>query len=118
MSLNSKQKSLCQLAATEPYPKETKEKVNSKNMAKALLGLIRDVTKLDGVWARSKFGPSMFEPEVFRKQMYCIKESTCVLVRTFRCHPKPFRAPRSDSAPGELCRHSPLLTPLSLIRLD
>jgi len=26
----------------------------------------------------------MFEPEVFRKQMYCIEESTCDIVETFR----------------------------------
>jgi len=27
--------------------------------------------------ARSKFGAPVFETEVFRKQMYCIEESTC-----------------------------------------
>jgi len=27
--------------------------------------------------ARSKFGVPMFEPEFFRKQMYCIEESIC-----------------------------------------
>jgi len=26
----------------------------------------------------------MFEPEVFRKQMYCIEESTCDIIGTFR----------------------------------
>jgi len=31
----------------------------------------RSVTRKDG--ARSKFGAPMFEPEVFRKQMYCIE---------------------------------------------
>jgi len=39
----------------------------------------------------------MFELEVFRKQMYCIQESNCDIVGTFR------RPSRSDSAPGELC---------------
>jgi len=34
--------------------------------------------------ARSKFGASMFEPELFRKQMYCIDESTCDVLGTFR----------------------------------
>jgi len=43
--------------------------------------------------ARSKFGAPMFEPEVFRKQMYCIEKSTCDIVRTFRL-------PRSDLAPS------------------
>jgi len=42
--------------------------------------------------ARSKFGALMFEPEVFRKQMYSIEESTCDIVGTFRL-------PLSDSAP-------------------
>jgi len=46
--------------------------------------------------ARSKFGAPMFEPEVFRKQIYCIEESTCDIDGTFA-------RPRSDSAPGELC---------------
>jgi len=34
----------------------------------------------------------MFEPEIFRKQMYCIDESTCDIVGTFR-------RPHSHSAP-------------------
>jgi len=49
---------------------------------------------------RSKFGAPMFEPEFFRKQMCCIEESTCDIVRTFW-------RPRSDSAPGELCPPCP-----------
>jgi len=32
---------------------------------------------------RNKFGAPAFEPDVFRKQMYCIEESTCDIVRTF-----------------------------------
>jgi len=35
----------------------------------------------------------MFEPEVFRKQMHCIEESTCDIAGTFRrlenCAPLP-----------------------------
>jgi len=54
--------------------------------------------------ARNKFDTPMFEPDVFRKQMYCIEESTWEIVRTFRC-------PRSDSASGEFC--PPLLRPCS-----
>ena len=38
----------------------------------------------------------MFEPEVFRKQVYCAEESTYDIVGAF---PRP----RSDSAPKELC---------------
>ena len=30
----------------------------------------RGVTRLDGAWTRRKFGAPMFEPEVFRKQIY------------------------------------------------
>jgi len=38
-------------------------------------------TRLDG--ARVKLGAPVFEPEVFRKQMYCIEESTCDIFATF-----------------------------------
>jgi len=34
--------------------------------------------------ARSKFGARIFEREVFLKQIYCIEESTCDIVGTFR----------------------------------
>ena len=42
--------------------------------------------------ARSKFGAPVFEPEVFRKQMYCIETSICDMIWR----------PHSDSRPGEL----------------
>jgi len=54
--------------------------------------------------ARSKFDAHMFEPEVFQKQMYCVEESTCDIVGTFRHS-------RSDSTSGALC---PLVTPLDV----
>jgi len=47
---------------------------------------IRGATRLDGgrgkkqVWRRAP----MFEPEVFRNQIYCVEESTCDIVGTFR----------------------------------
>ena len=53
------------------------------------------------VWwpgARSKFGKPMFETGVFRKQMYCIEESTCDIVGTFLRPPQSFDALHSDSA--------------------
>jgi len=55
--------------------------------------------------AKSKFGAPVFETEVFRKQMYCIDESTCDAVDTFR---------RSHiaSETGELCPLAPLVTQL------
>jgi len=34
--------------------------------------------------ARSKFGAPMFENEAFREQTYCIEESTCDIIGTFR----------------------------------
>jgi len=37
--------------------------------------------------ARNKFGAPMFKPEVIREQIYCIEESTCVKVGTFRRSP-------------------------------
>ena len=42
---------------------------------------------------RSKFGAPMFETEVFRKQMYCIEESTHDIVGTFRHPPLVIRRP-------------------------
>jgi len=62
-----------------------------------------------GPRARSKFGASMFEPEVFRKQMFSIEESTCDIVRIFRCPPQWFRAPIVIRRPGN---RAPLVTPL------
>jgi len=66
--------------------------------------------------ARSKFGAPMFEPEVFRKQMYCIQESACDVVETFwRPHkhsvpPAVCQSPQSDSAPVDLRLLAPLVT--------
>jgi len=48
---------------------------------------------------RSKFGAPIFEPEVFRKQMYCIEESTCDIAGTFPRPLQSFGALRSDPAP-------------------
>jgi len=57
-------------------------------------------------WRPGKEGSlaPMFEPEVFRRQMNCIEESTCGSVGTFR-------RPHSDSATGEICPLTPLFTP-------
>jgi len=52
--------------------------------------------------ATSKFGATVFEPEVFRKQMYCIEESACDIVGAF--------GSPSDSGP-ELCPLAPLVMP-------
>jgi len=57
---------------------------------------------------KSKFGAPVFETEVFRKQMYCIEESTCYVVGTFGalCNDsvphEVIRGAPSDSAPKEL----------------
>jgi len=45
---------------------------------------------------RSKFGAPLFDRELFRKQIYCIKESACDIVGTFQRR-------HSDLVPGELC---------------
>jgi len=52
-----------------------------------------------GQRARSKFGTPMFETEVFRKQMYCIEESTCDIVGTFRRLPQWFSVPILSGLP-------------------
>ena len=64
--------------------------------------------KFENHWPKSMGVPSsdgapLFEPKVFRKQMYGIEESTCDIVGTFRC-------PSSDSGPKAL--FSSLVTPL------
>jgi len=47
------------------------------------LKIERGVTRLDGAGARCKFSASIFEPEVFRKQMYCTEECTCDIIGIF-----------------------------------
>jgi len=54
----------------------------------------RGVTRLDGARGKYKFDASMFEPEIFLKEIYCIEESTCDIVGIFR-------RPSSDSASGD-----------------
>ena len=49
--------------------------------------------------ARHKFGVPMFEPDVFRKQIYCIEESTCDIVGTIRRPPQVLGAHCSGIAP-------------------
>jgi len=61
----------------------------------------RGVARLHGARDRSKFGAPVFEPEVLRKQMYCIEETTCDIFGTFW-------RPHSVSAPEELCPITPL----------
>jgi len=59
-----------------------------------------------GPGARSKFGASVFEPEVFRKQLYCIEESTCDIDGTFK------RPSQSFGARGIV----PLVAPLGIMK--
>jgi len=54
----------------------------------------------------------MFEP-AFRKQMYCIEESTCDFVGTFRRSTQSFGPLRGDSAPGNCALLPPLVMPLA-----
>jgi len=64
----------------------------------------------------------MFEPEVYRKQMYCIEKSTCDIAGTFRRPRQSFGVPRNDSAPPVTWRPGnyaslapPLVTPLTIV---
>jgi len=61
----------------------------------------RGVTRLDGVQNKKQVWRPLFETEVFRKHMCCIKESACDIVGTFR-HPRNDLAPLIDSAPPSL----------------
>jgi len=63
------------------------------------LQIDRGVTRLDGARAKMQVRRPIFEPEVFRKQMYCIEECTCDIVGIF-CRHRSISAPQSDSAPG------------------
>ena len=63
--------------------------------------------------ARSIFVAPMFEPEVYRKEIYCIEGSNCEIVGTFRRPQQIFGAPTviwrpyNDPALGELCPLAP-----------
>jgi len=64
----------------------------------------------------------MTEVEVFRKQIYCIEESTCDIFVTFR-RPRidsapPVVIPHCDSAPGELCPLALLVMPLHSLKFS
>jgi len=69
-------------------------------LEKAIFGnpIVRGVTRWDGARGKkqirppwSKFGAPMVKSEFFWRQIYCIEESTCDIVETFR-------RPCSDSA--------------------
>jgi len=53
----------------------------------------------------------MFEPEVYRKLMYCIEEITCDVFGIFGA-PALIQRPHSDTGEGELCPLAPIVTPL------
>ena len=61
-----------------------------------------------------KFGAPIFEPEVFRKQIHCIEESTCDIVGTFRRSPQSFGAPIVIRRLGNCAHHAPLFTSWAL----
>jgi len=63
---------------------------------------------------KNKFGNPIFEPVVFRKQMYCIEEITCDIVRIC-LRPSPvIRRFHGYSAFKELCPLPPIITPLHI----
>jgi len=65
--------------------------------------------------ARSKFGVPMFDPEVLRKQMHCIVESTCDIVWTFQRPSQSCGAPIMIRRPGNCSPLSPFLTPMTVV---
>jgi len=79
-----------------------------------MMRMTRDTTRLDSARGKSKFGATMFEPEVFRKQIYCIEESTCGIVGLFSALHRD-SATHSDSGPGEFCPPSlrPCVSPVA-----
>jgi len=94
-----------------------REAIASGKRSKIVSMLSRGVKRLEmGCRARSKFGVPMFEPEVLRKQMYCIEESTCDIIGTFQrpcSHSAPLaviQRPHSYSQAEELCPPYPLVT--------
>ena len=53
----------------------------------------KGLTRLHGARDKKQVWRPMFEPEVLRKQMYCIEESICDIIGTFRRPPQWFGAP-------------------------
>jgi len=77
----------------------------------------RDVTRFDGARGKKQVWCPMFEPEVFRKQMYCIEENICDIVGTFRRPPQSFGALVVTRRPGIVTPFAPLLHPCLLLKL-
>ena len=50
--------------------------------------VIRGVTRLGGAWGKKQVWHPLFEPEIFRKQIYCIEECTCDIVGIFQWNPQ------------------------------
>ena len=73
---------------------------------------IRGVTRLDGAQGKKQVWPPMFETEVFRKQMFCVEESTCDIVGTFLCPPQWFCTPIVTWRLENCAPLAPLVTPL------
>ena len=63
----------------------------------------------NGTRGKKQVGTPVFETEFFRKQMYCIEESTCDIVGTFRRPPQWFGVPIVTRRLGNW---APLVTPL------
>jgi len=48
--------------------------------------VVKGVARLDGARGKKQVWRPMSEPEIFRKQIYCIGECTCGIFKTFRSH--------------------------------
>ena len=77
------------------------------------LQIDRGVTRLGGARGKMQVWRPRFEPEVFRKQMYCVEECTCDIVGIFwlpgnhSTPPQYFSAPRVIRRLG-ICAPFPL----------
>ena len=83
-----------------------------RNTFLPVLCRIRGVTRLDGARGKKQVWSPVFETEVFRKQMYCIEESTCDVVGTFCRPPQPFGVPIASRRPGNCARRPPRYAPV------
>jgi len=67
--------------------------------------------RLDGARGKKQVWRPMFEPEVFRKKIHCIEESTCDIVETFR--PPQWFGARGGIVPSLHPSLSPRVTPIA-----
>jgi len=70
------------------------------------------VTRLDGARGKKQVWRPVFQPEIFRNQMYCLEEITCDIVGTLRRPRSHSAAPQRYGARGIVPPLPHVLTPL------